>query len=134
MVIDTSALVAILLGEPQRALLLTEIVRQETVIAAPSLLETHMVMKKHRGEATETEIADALNQFGILVVEFTPEHARVATRAFDQYGKGRHPAGLNFGDCIAYALAKSMRQKLLFVGEDFLQTDVRPALVLAEPS
>jgi len=129
MVIDSSALVAIMLGEPSRAALITEVVRGETVIAAPSLLETHMVLKKHFGDATADQIGMALVAFGIQVVQFTPEQAGVAARAFDQYGKGRHPASLNFGDCIAYALAKSTHQRLLFVGQDFAQTDVRPALI-----
>lgn len=128
MVIDTSALVAILLGEPQRASLLAEVVRGETVIAAPSLLETYMVMKKHLGDETETQILRALSEFGIQVEEFTPEHALAAARAFDQYGKGQHPASLNFGDCISFALARTRHQRLLFVGEDFLLTDVRAAL------
>lgn len=130
MVIDSSALVAIMLGEPSRAALITEVVRGETVIAAPSLLETHMVLKKHFGDATADQIGRALDEFGIQVVEFTPEQAVVAARAFDQYGEGRHPASLNFGDCIAYALAKSTHQRLLFVGQDFAQTDVRPALIM----
>jgi ribonuclease VapC len=130
MVIDSSALVAIMLGEPSRAALITEVVRGETVIAAPSLLETHMVLKKHFGDVTGAQIDQALHEFGIKVVNFTPEHAVVAARAFEEYGKGRHPASLNFGDCIAYALAKSTRQRLLFVGQDFALTDVRSALIL----
>jgi ribonuclease VapC len=132
MVIDSSALVAIMLGEPSRAALITEVVRGETVIAAPSLLETHMVLKMHFGDATGSQISQTLREFDIQVVEFTPDQAVVATRAFDEFGKGRHPASLNFGDCIAYALAKTTHQRLLFVGQDFSQTDVRPALVLTD--
>lgn len=130
MVIDSSALVAIMLGEPSREALITEVVRGETVIAAPSLVESHMVLKKHFGDSTADQIGRALDEFGIQVVEFTPEHAVFAARAFDEYGKGRHPASLNFGDCIAYALAKCTHQRLLFVGQDFAQTDVRPALIM----
>ncbi|MFZ4507783.1 MAG: type II toxin-antitoxin system VapC family toxin [Fimbriimonas sp.] len=128
MVIDTSAVVAILLREPTRADLLAKVVTNTTSIAAPSVLETYMVMRRHLGASTESTILAELERWRITIVDFTPEHAIEATRAFDQFGKGRHPAGLNFGDCIAYALAKVSHQTLLFVGDDFRLTDIRPAL------
>lgn len=131
MILDASALVAILIEEPSKERLIAEVLDNETFISAPTLLETYMVLKKYLGDATESELARTLNELGVRVVDFTAEQAVFAARAFDQYGKGRHPAALNFGDCIAYAVAKSSNQKLLFVGSDFSQTDVSPALTLS---
>ncbi|CAN1492607.1 vapC tRNA(fMet)-specific endonuclease VapC [Fimbriimonadaceae bacterium] len=130
MVVDTSALVAVLLEEPLADTIGPLLLGSAPIIAAPNYLEAHMVLAKHYGVRTADILQQRLAQLGITVVEFTPEQAVVAARAFDQYGKGRHPASLNFGDCIAYALAKSTHQRLLFVGQDFAQTDVRAALMM----
>jgi ribonuclease VapC len=128
MVVETSAFVAILQDEPSRAALLAKIVQApHKIMSAPSVLEAHMVLKKTHGEKTASLIRENLEDFAIEVVAFTAEHAAEATRAFDRFGKGRHPAGLNFGDCVAYALAQVSGQALLFVGDDFARTDVRTA-------
>lgn len=124
MVLETSAFVAILQFEPERAALLGKLVPSGAIMAAPSALEAHMVLRKHYGDRTADVIRGKLVELGIAVVPFAPEHVEEATRAFDRYGKGRHPAGLNFGDCIAYALAKVSGRPLLFVGDDFSKTDV----------
>lgn len=131
MVVDTSALVAVLLEEPLADTIGPLLLGASPIIAAPNYLEAHMVLSKHYGVRTGAILQARLAQLGIKVVEFTPEHAVVAAQAFEEFGKGRHPASLNFGDCIAYALAKTTHQRLLFVGQDFSQTDVRPALILA---
>ncbi len=131
MILDASAMVAILMEEPSKERLIAEVLDNETFISAPTLLETYMVLKKYLGDATELELARTLNELGVRVVDFTAEQAMFAARAFDRYGKGRHPAALNFGDCIAYAVAKSTNQKLLFLGNDFSQTDVSSALTLS---
>ena len=127
LIIDTSAFVAIVQDEPPRATLLTKLIGSGALMAAPSVLEAHLVLKKYHGESTASLIRQSLIDFGVTVVPFTPEHADEAARAFDRFGKGRHPAGLNFGDCVAYALAQVSGQALLFVGDDFTKTDVRAA-------
>jgi len=126
-VVDTSSLVAILLFEPLRRELLEKIYAQGGIMAAPSVLEAYMVLRKHYGEQTQKVIDETLVDLDIEIVPFSAEHAKVASQAFDQFGKGHHPAGLNFGDCIAYALAKGSGQALLFVGDDFGKTDVKLA-------
>lgn len=127
MIVETSALVAVILLEPSADVLGPKILATKAVMAAPSCLEAYMVLKKHLGEATERILGEHLRDLGIEVVAFGPEHLVEATRAFDRFGKGNHPAKLNFGDCIAYALAQVSGEPLLFVGDDFAKTDVRAA-------
>ena len=128
MVLETSAFVAILQFEPSRPELLAKLVSAGgAIMTAPSALEAHMVLRKKYGDETIRVVERELWELDITVVPFTPEHAQAATRAFDRYGKGRHPAALNFGDCIAYALATTRDEPLLFVGDDFSKTDVRVA-------
>ena len=127
MIVETSAFVAILQFEPGRAELLAKLAPAGGTMAAPNALEAHMVLRKLYGDATGRIVREKLAELAIEVVPFTPEHAAAATGAFDRFGKGRHPAGLNFGDCIAYALARASGQTLLFVGDDFSKTDVRVA-------
>ncbi len=127
MVLETSAFVAILQFEPTRPELLGKLVPAGAIMATPNALEAHMVLKKLYGAQTADVINEKLLELGITLVSFTPEHALEATRAFDRFGKGQHPAKLNFGDCIAYALAQVSGRPLLFVGDDFSKTDVRIA-------
>lgn len=127
MIVDTSALIAIILLEPEADLLGPKILSGAASMAAPNLLEAHMVLRKHHGDRTAEVLDREIRDLGIQVVPFLPEHAKAATQAFDRYGKGHHPAGLNFGDCIAYGLAKTSGQPLLFVGNDFSKTDVKVA-------
>src|SRR5436853_237249 len=114
MVIDTSAMVAIFLEEPERKPLLEHIVQAETrLISAANAFETGIVLEAKRGEATGREFDLFIVRAKIELVPVDAEQADIARSAWRKYGKGRHPAGLNFGDCFAYALAKSIGQKLL---------------------
>jgi ribonuclease VapC len=97
------------------------------VIGAPTLLETTMVLSARTGRDARREIARSLRQLQIQVIPFTEEHFEVAVDAFHRYGKGRHPAGLNFGDCMSYAVAAVSGLPLLYVGNDFAQTDIQAA-------
>lgn len=125
MVIDTSALVAIFLGEPERKAFLEHIFQSETrLISAANSLKTGIVLEAKRGEAAGREFDLFIVRAAFEVVSVDAEQADIARSAWRKYGKGRHAAGLNFGDCFAYALAKSSGQKLLAKGEDFRFTDV----------
>ncbi|MFY9674225.1 MAG: type II toxin-antitoxin system VapC family toxin [Terriglobales bacterium] len=125
MVIDTSALVAIFLGEPERDEFLRHILEAETkMISAANALETGIVVEAKRGESAGREFDLFLVKARIELVPVDAEQVEIARSAWRRYGKGRHPAGLNFGDCFAYALAKSSDEKLLAKGGDFPVTDV----------
>jgi len=125
MVIDTSALIAIFLGEPERDELLRHILDGETkLISAANALETGIVVEAKRGEAAGREFDLFLVKARIELVPVDAEQVEIARSAWRRYGKGRHPAGLNFGDCFAYALAKSSGEKLLAKGGDFQVTDI----------
>jgi ribonuclease VapC len=128
MVIGTSALVAIFLGEPERTTLLDSILQAETrLLSAANALETGMVLEARRGEAAGREFDLFLVKAKVELVPVDGEQVEIARSAWRKYGKGRHAAGLNFGDCLAYALAKFSGQKLLAKGEDFRFTDVELA-------
>ncbi|MGA3194600.1 MAG: type II toxin-antitoxin system VapC family toxin [Terriglobales bacterium] len=125
MVIGTSALVAIFLGEPERTTLLDSILQAETrLLSAANALETGIVLEARRGEAAGREFDLFLVKAKVELVPVDGEQVEIARSAWRKYGKGRHAAGLNFGDCFAYALAKFSGQKLLAKGEDFRFTDV----------
>lgn len=125
MVIDTSAMVAILLGEPERsrfnALIGSAAVR---LTSAATRVEVTLVIEGRKGDAGRVDLEQYLGEAGIEVVAVTPAHAELACEAFRRFGKGRHRAGLNFGDCFAYALTKAMGEPLLCKGDDFIRTDV----------
>lgn len=97
-------------------------------IAAPGLVEAYMVCEGRAGENGARQLDALLERLGPEIVPFTAEHAALAREGWRRYGKGRHPAGLNMGDCFAYALAKARHQPLLFKGDDFAQTDVKAAI------
>lgn len=129
MIVDTSAIVAILRKEPeahQCADLLTNAERSR--ISAASYLEAAIVIDGSRNQLTSQQL-DVLVEVAELTIEsVTANQARIARRAYREFGKGSgHPARLNFGDCFAYALAKDTGEPLLFVGNDFTHTDVRVA-------
>lgn len=129
MVIDTSAVVAILFDEPQRHTLAEAIEADPTrLLCTANLLESALVVEARRGEPAGRELDLLLHRASVDAVSVTAEHVEVARRAWRRYGKGNHPAGLNFGDCFAYALAACSGERLLFVGDDFAQTDI-PAAV-----
>jgi ribonuclease VapC len=128
MVVDTSALLAIFLGEAERAQFLDLISQAETrYISAANVLETGIVLETRRGEAGGREFDLFLHLAQLEVVPTDSEQIEIARIAWRKYRKGRHLAGLNFGDCFAYALAKVMDEPLLFKGNDFIHTDLSPA-------
>jgi ribonuclease VapC len=129
MVVDTSALLAIFLAEPERKRFLELITRAETrSISAANMLETGIVLEARKGEAAGREFDLFLHHAKFDVVAADSEQMEIARLAWRKYGKGRHPAGLNFGDCFAYALAKATGEPILFKGDDFKQTDLSPVL------
>src|SRR5271157_2875366 len=126
MVIDTSALVAIFLGVPERKLFLEHILQAEMkLISAANSLETGIVLEARRGEAAGRELDLFVVRAKLEVVPVDAEQAEIARAAWRRYGKGRHKAGLNYGDCFSYALAKVSGEPLLAKGDDFAQTDAR---------
>lgn len=129
MVLDASALLAILLDEPERRSFTTAIeAAPRRIISAASLLECALVVEARRGEPAGRELDLLIHRGGVAVVAVDADQVDVARSAWRRYGKGRHPAGLNFGDCFAYALASVTGEPLLFRGDDFAQTDLVPAL------
>jgi ribonuclease VapC len=125
MVIDTSALLAIFLGEPERKTFLDSIFQAETrMISAANVLETGIVLEARRGESAGREFDLFVVRTNLQIISLDSEQVEIARSAWRKYGKGRHPAGLNFGDCFAYALAKFTGEPLLAKGDDFAATDV----------
>lgn len=125
MVLDSSAVVAILLEEAGHQDLLAKMKTAPGVaIGAPTLVETLMVLTARlRGEPI-LPLRELLHAAEAEVIPFSDDHCRVALRAYLRFGKGRHRAALNFGDCLSYATASVARQPLLFVGDDFSRTDI----------
>ena len=130
MVVDTSALVAILTGEPERRMF-TEALEgaAHCVISAASLVEASIVIETRYGAEGVQDLDLLISKAKIEVAPVDAEQALVARRAFSRFGKGRHAAGLNFGDCFAYALADARAEPLLFKGDDFTKTDIASASV-----
>jgi ribonuclease VapC len=130
MVIDASAVIAILRAERETDIFLRAIVdAQETLMSAVNFNEACLVLAGRRGGASEWQPLDALVQrAGVEIVPFDLALATGARMAFLRFGKGRHPAALNLGDCAAYALAKARDLPLLFKGNDFARTDITPAI------
>jgi ribonuclease VapC len=125
MVIDTSALVTVLLNEPGAPRIAQAIeLASIRLLSAASFLETSMVIESRKGEAGGRELDLLLYRAAIEVTPVDQDQAEVARQAWRRYGKGRHPAALNFGDCFAYALARQRRLPLLFQGNDFVHTDI----------
>jgi ribonuclease VapC len=129
MVIDTSALIAILLDEPEAGRLSVAIeTNSPRLLSAANLVEASLVVESRKGEAGGRELDLLLYRAEIEIVAVDRDQAELARRAWRHYGKGRHAARLNYGDCFAYALAKSRRCALLYVGTDFAATDIAAAL------
>jgi ribonuclease VapC len=128
MVIDTSAIVAIALNEPEAPSFEQRIADDPVrLISAATVVEAAMVIETRLGEAGGSEFDLWLHQAGIEIVAVEPEHADQARRAWRRYGKGRHPASLNFGDCFSYALPALTGEPLLYKGKDFSQTGIQAA-------
>jgi ribonuclease VapC len=127
MTLDTSALVAILFGEPGYLDLIDRILEAETVrIGAPTLVEAGMVLAGRRG-VPGNELDELVKELAVTVVPFGEAEWHRASQAFARFGRGRHRAGLNFADCLAYGVAAAAADALLYVGDDFRHTDIRSA-------
>jgi ribonuclease VapC len=132
-VVDTSALIAILREEPEREAFAQRLSRDDGPrISAGTLLEASIVLRttdKKTAHIADAELDRFIAAGAIIVVDVTVDHANEARKAHAKYGKGTgHPAQLNFGDCFAYALAKSLNVPLLYKGKDFAPTDIVSAL------
>ena len=133
MVIDTSALLAILLDEPDASRIAAAIeAASPRLLSAATLLEASIVIESRKGEAGGHELDLLLYRAGLEVVPVDQDQAEIARRAWRRFGKGRHKAALNFGDCFSYALAKSRNLPLLFRGADFAQTDVEAVPMMGQ--
>jgi ribonuclease VapC len=129
LIVDSSALLAICFEEAERGIFTDAIMTvDDPKIGTPNLVETFMVVEARGGEAAGRELDKIVASLGLSVVAFDADHAAAAREAFRRFGKGRHRAALNFGDCCAYGLAKSLKLPLLFKGNDFAQTDIKPAV------
>ncbi|MFO1159928.1 MAG: type II toxin-antitoxin system VapC family toxin [Reyranellaceae bacterium] len=127
--VDSSALVAVLRDEPDQRVLIDTIVDfGGPCISTATYVETATVMELRWGSAGAREMDALIDDVGIAMVPFDQAQAKAAREAFRRYGKGRHRAALNFGDCFAYALAKTLDAPLLFIGNDFTLTDIKRAL------
>ena len=125
MVIDASALIAILLGEPDAEAFAVAIANDpRRLISSFSALEVSIVIESKKGEAGGRELDLLMHRSQIQIVSMDSEQAELARIAWRNYGKGRHPAGLNIGDCCSYALSKFSGEPLLFKGDDFSKTDL----------
>lgn len=125
MVIDTSALVAILLGEPSAQRLVQALEADpERLVSAATVVETSLVLMGRYGDVGDAQLDRFLRSIGADIVPVGEEQVTIARDAALRFGKGRHPAGLNFGDCFSYALSVARQAPLLFVGQDFARTDV----------
>jgi ribonuclease VapC len=128
-VIDTSAIVAILRAEPDASRFAEVIGEAERCFfSAVGFLEASMVRIGRGPAQLGDDLENLVRELAIELVPFDQHQARLSRDAFVRFGKGRHPAGLNFGDCISYALARSRGLPLLFKGEDFVKTDIMAAL------
>ena len=128
MVIDTSAIVAIAMNEPEAEAFERRIAEAPVrLISAATVLEAAMVLETRLGESGGVELDLWLLKASVEIVAVDAFHADQARRVWRRYGKGRHPAGLNFGDCFSYALAALTREPLLFKGDDFSRTDIAAA-------
>lgn len=125
MVVDTSAILAVLFEEAEAALFAEILAASEgTLCSAVSLLEAGIVLEARKGRAAEKDFLEFLDLARIKVAEFSAGQSAIAMQTWRRYGKGNHKAGLNLGDCCAYALSKDARQPLLYKGREFSHTDV----------
>lgn len=128
MILDSSAVLAILLGEKGYEVFRDAIKKTSCSVSAATFVEVSIVVESRTGDAGMRNLEAFFRSARIAIQPVTEEQAHAAVQAYSTFGKGRHPAGLNFGDCFSYALAKSTGEPLLFKGEDFRQTDIEPAI------
>jgi ribonuclease VapC len=125
LILDSSALVAIIRREPGHSAVLDRLAGTRVAgVGAPTLVETGIVLSARLGVLGRTLLARIVQDAELTVVPFSAQHWTVAVDAFDRFGKGRHTAALNFGDCLTYATARLARQPLLCIGNDFARTDL----------
>ena len=128
MILDSSVLVAILFAEPGHLDLMDVILEADKVgVGAPTLVEASLVFMGRLGTRNGRAVEALVEELGVSVLPFGAAEWPIAVDAFRRYGRGRHAAALNFGDCLAYATAKASRDTLLYVGRDFARTDIKPA-------
>lgn len=127
--LDTSAILAILLDETEGEVFQLIIAGSRTLVGAPTLVEARLVLEGHPAHAAEAVLRDFVRRRNLIIVAFDVAMFEAAIGAFTRFGKGRHPAKLNFGDCLTYAVAKTHDAPLLFKGNDFIHTDLIPAYV-----
>ena len=134
MTLDSSALLAVLFAEPGYLALVDQMLEADVLrIGAPTLVEAGLVFESRRGPSPKTrrgaaardEVHELVKELGVTVVPFGESEWHRAVEAFARYGRGRHKAGLNFGDCLAYATASVAGDSLLYVGSDFAHTDLK---------
>jgi ribonuclease VapC len=126
MTVDSSALVAVLFAEPGHLELVDRMLAADHLrVGAPTLAETSLVFMGRRGRQSASEVDELVKELGITVVAFGEVEWRAAVDAFARFGRGRHRASLNFGDCLAYASAAAAGDSLLYVGDDFRHTDIK---------
>jgi ribonuclease VapC len=129
LIVDTSAVIAILFNEADAAVYAEAIAQAEScTISAANFVEVSLVVEAQTKGIGPRQVDAFFRRAGIAIEAVTEDQAYTARQAYSDFGKGRHPAGLNFGDCFAYALAKSSGEPLLFKGRDFAKTDIEPAL------
>jgi ribonuclease VapC len=129
MIVDSSAVLAVIFAEGGYEKVLAELTKgSPAAIAAPTVAEAGIVLSARLGTKSAGIIERFLQEFRIDVVPFAEAHVGIAVEAYRRYGKGHHAAALNFGDCIAYAVAKLADAPLLYVGNDFKRTDIRAAM------
>jgi ribonuclease VapC len=129
MIVDTSALIAILKNEPEAEAFSEAIEAAKAVrVSAASYLESNIVVGRYKDPILTARLEEILENPGLLIEPVTVAQAKIAWQAYRDYGRGSgHPANLNFGDCFAYALARDKREPILYKGDDFVHTDLRPA-------
>jgi ribonuclease VapC len=128
MIIDTSAVMTILLDEADAAQYVTVMIRAPSLImSAGTYVEFGIIVRSRQG-FDAAAVDEALARWGVVIVPLSPTQARLAIEAFAAFGKGFHAARLNYGDCFAYALAKERGEPLLFKGSDFARTDIAAAI------
>ena len=126
MVIDTSALAAIVFNEPEAGACIAALKAEENLVISAGSLAESLIVSARRNVAAE--LAELVHGLGFQIVSVTPASARRIAQAYQHWGKGVHPAGLNFGDCFAYEVAKTQGCPLLYVGNDFAKTDIDSVL------
>jgi ribonuclease VapC len=130
MILDASAVLAVIFGEPGFEVFVRAIAEAESCsISAATFVETTMVAESRGGDTAVRQSDGFFRNAKVTIEPVSVDQAYLACQAFSNFGKGRHPAGLNFGDCFSYALAKSKGESLLFKGDDFRKTDLQPALI-----